>query len=215
MTKVHGKRYVYKFNFDGLLLACQQQAAGPADPTNSLMPGYLPVYHHPLHHHHHHLNHTSPASTNIASQSQLFLAGSSQFASSANSGSTTNSTRHPQYPVDSLRHVPSATSSAAMTSTSNSMAESSLTPSSSSLAHLTSSLVPITSSAANSSTSSSTNPTYSYSSSVVRPSPTTLLPAVTLHSPTRFYWASTSAAPPPPPHQFDTRSPPSNFNSNI
>lgn len=34
MTKVHGKRYAYKFDFHGLMLACQAQAQGTsADPT--------------------------------------------------------------------------------------------------------------------------------------------------------------------------------------
>lgn len=35
MTKVHGKRYAYKFDFHGLMAACQQQAQGN-DPTNML-----------------------------------------------------------------------------------------------------------------------------------------------------------------------------------
>ncbi|KAG8239380.1 hypothetical protein J437_LFUL015654 [Ladona fulva] len=30
MTKVHGKRYAYKFDFHGLMQACQAQAAGAA-----------------------------------------------------------------------------------------------------------------------------------------------------------------------------------------
>ncbi|KAL0267067.1 UNVERIFIED_CONTAM: hypothetical protein PYX00_009434 [Menopon gallinae] len=34
MTKVHGKRYAYKFDFHGLMLACQAQAQGTSgDPT--------------------------------------------------------------------------------------------------------------------------------------------------------------------------------------
>ncbi|KAK6636348.1 hypothetical protein RUM43_010008 [Polyplax serrata] len=34
MTKVHGKRYAYKFDFHGLMLACQAQAQGTnTDPT--------------------------------------------------------------------------------------------------------------------------------------------------------------------------------------
>lgn len=36
MTKVHGKRYAYKFDFQGLMLACQQQAQG-GDPTASML----------------------------------------------------------------------------------------------------------------------------------------------------------------------------------
>lgn len=36
MTKVHGKRYAYKFDFNGLMAACQQQAQG-GDPTVSML----------------------------------------------------------------------------------------------------------------------------------------------------------------------------------
>lgn len=36
MTKVHGKRYAYKFDFHGLMAACQQQAQG-SDPTTSML----------------------------------------------------------------------------------------------------------------------------------------------------------------------------------
>lgn len=36
MTKVHGKRYAYKFDFHGLMAACQQQAQG-SDPTASML----------------------------------------------------------------------------------------------------------------------------------------------------------------------------------
>lgn len=36
MTKVHGKRYAYKFDFHGLMAACQQQAQG-GDPTASML----------------------------------------------------------------------------------------------------------------------------------------------------------------------------------
>lgn len=36
MTKVHGKRYAYKFDFHGLMAACQQQAQG-GDPTTSML----------------------------------------------------------------------------------------------------------------------------------------------------------------------------------
>lgn len=51
MTKVHGKRYAYKFDFHGLMAACQQQAQG-GDPTNSLMSAVN--YKYPNHHHLHH-----------------------------------------------------------------------------------------------------------------------------------------------------------------
>lgn len=36
MTKVHGKRYAYKFDFHGLMAACQAQAQG-TDPTTSML----------------------------------------------------------------------------------------------------------------------------------------------------------------------------------
>ncbi|KAH8266505.1 hypothetical protein KR044_009291 [Drosophila immigrans] len=46
MTKVHGKRYAYKFDFHGLMAACQAQAQG-CDPASSMISSYK-------HHHHHH-----------------------------------------------------------------------------------------------------------------------------------------------------------------
>ncbi|RZC35915.1 Ets domain containing protein, partial [Asbolus verrucosus] len=36
MSKVHGKRYAYKFDFHGLMAACQAQAQGQTD----VAPGY-------------------------------------------------------------------------------------------------------------------------------------------------------------------------------
>ncbi|TMW50871.1 hypothetical protein DOY81_004058 [Sarcophaga bullata] len=50
MTKVHGKRYAYKFDFHGLMAACQAQAQG-CDPTTTM--GMLNPYKVPHHHHHH------------------------------------------------------------------------------------------------------------------------------------------------------------------
>jgi hypothetical protein len=58
MTKVHGKRYAYKFDFHGLMAACQAQAQGNSggDPAMS----YTKYHHHqsdlgaalyPAHHH--------------------------------------------------------------------------------------------------------------------------------------------------------------------
>lgn len=41
MTKVHGKRYAYKFDFHGLMAACHSQAQG-CDATNSMIPKYHP-----------------------------------------------------------------------------------------------------------------------------------------------------------------------------
>lgn len=51
MTKVHGKRYAYKFDFHGLMAACQQQAQG-GDPTASMISAANYKYH--QHHQHHH-----------------------------------------------------------------------------------------------------------------------------------------------------------------
>ncbi|EDV33490.2 uncharacterized protein Dana_GF24707, isoform B [Drosophila ananassae] len=63
MTKVHGKRYAYKFDFHGLMAACQAQAQG-GDPASSMLGSYnhhggggMQLARHPpppLHHHHHH-----------------------------------------------------------------------------------------------------------------------------------------------------------------
>ncbi|SPP79726.1 DNA-binding protein D-ETS-6 isoform X1 [Drosophila guanche] len=68
MTKVHGKRYAYKFDFHGLMAACQAQAQG-GDPAANMLGSYnhhpgggMPLSRHPpLHHphstqhaHHHH-----------------------------------------------------------------------------------------------------------------------------------------------------------------
>ncbi|ALC38534.1 Ets21C, partial [Drosophila busckii] len=47
MTKVHGKRYAYKFDFHGLMAACQAQAQG-CDPAASMISSYK---HHQHHHH--------------------------------------------------------------------------------------------------------------------------------------------------------------------
>lgn len=41
MTKVHGKRYAYKFDFHGLMAACHSQAQG-CDAANSMIPKYHP-----------------------------------------------------------------------------------------------------------------------------------------------------------------------------
>lgn len=59
MTKVHGKRYAYKFDFHGLMAACQAQAQGP-DTAGTMMayskyhshlapPGPYHPYHSQLH----------------------------------------------------------------------------------------------------------------------------------------------------------------------
>lgn len=48
MTKVHGKRYAYKFDFHGLMAACQQQAQG--DPTANMLSAANYKYHHHQYH---------------------------------------------------------------------------------------------------------------------------------------------------------------------
>ena len=48
MTKVHGKRYAYKFDFHGLMAACQQQAQG-GDPTANMLSAANYKYHHQYH----------------------------------------------------------------------------------------------------------------------------------------------------------------------
>nr|XP_014090996.2 DNA-binding protein D-ETS-6-like [Bactrocera oleae]XP_036222630.1 DNA-binding protein D-ETS-6-like [Bactrocera oleae] len=69
MTKVHGKRYAYKFDFHGLMAACQAQAQG-CDPATSMLSSYKHHHHHShamgLHHHHYHnlqTDLTSPSSS--------------------------------------------------------------------------------------------------------------------------------------------------------
>ncbi|XP_068141564.1 DNA-binding protein D-ETS-6 [Drosophila tropicalis] len=57
MTKVHGKRYAYKFDFHGLMAACQAQAQG-CDPTNTLP---LSSYSHHAHSHSHPHSHAAYA----------------------------------------------------------------------------------------------------------------------------------------------------------
>ncbi|XP_058804032.1 DNA-binding protein D-ETS-6-like [Phymastichus coffea] len=52
MTKVHGKRYAYKFDFHGLMMACQAQAGVGLDGSPAGRPGPITSYtpHHPAHH---------------------------------------------------------------------------------------------------------------------------------------------------------------------
>ena len=51
MTKVHGKRYAYKFDFHGLMMACQAQAGVSLEPTPTSR-GSGPTNCHPHHSHH-------------------------------------------------------------------------------------------------------------------------------------------------------------------
>ena len=84
MTKVHGKRYAYKFDFHGLMMACQAQAGvGLEGSPGSVVGRSAPVHpHHPHHHahHHHHLyspatSHHVPATTAAAAHQQHATAG--------------------------------------------------------------------------------------------------------------------------------------------
>ena len=52
MTKVHGKRYAYKFDFAGLAQAMQPAAIEPSSTYKYQSDLFMPTYHH--HHHHHH-----------------------------------------------------------------------------------------------------------------------------------------------------------------
>lgn len=71
MTKVHGKRYAYKFDFQGLAAATQPAAA---DPTAYKYQSdlFMTTYHH----HHHHspkLNFISPHAPGITSSTGKHL----------------------------------------------------------------------------------------------------------------------------------------------
>uniref|UniRef100_A0A1A9ZD09 ETS domain-containing protein n=1 Tax=Glossina pallidipes TaxID=7398 RepID=A0A1A9ZD09_GLOPL len=97
MTKVHGKRYAYKFDFHGLMAACQAQAQG-CDPTTNMLTGYKIGHpqHHPHHPHAHHPyiaqqhsvqhHHSSNLHTDLASTSSSlsFLSSSSASMTSSN-----------------------------------------------------------------------------------------------------------------------------------
>ncbi|XP_017075407.2 DNA-binding protein D-ETS-6 isoform X1 [Drosophila eugracilis] len=116
MTKVHGKRYAYKFDFHGLMAACQAQAQG-GDPASSMLGSYnhhgggpmqLARHPPPLHHHHQHSHHqlgqphflhphhTSPASTSSSvgfpSSSTASSQASPGQAAASSSASTSNFT---------------------------------------------------------------------------------------------------------------------------
>ncbi|CAK9805057.1 DNA-binding protein D-ETS-6 [Anthophora plagiata] len=60
MTKVHGKRYAYKFDFHGLMMACQAQA-GVTLETSPSSRGTTANYHPHHSHHTHHLYPTGPS----------------------------------------------------------------------------------------------------------------------------------------------------------
>ncbi|KAM7354596.1 uncharacterized protein ACRADG_006206 [Cochliomyia hominivorax] len=99
MTKVHGKRYAYKFDFHGLMTACQAQAQS-CDPTTSM--GMLNPYkvspnhaHHHQHHHyttqHHSLHHSHHHHTASSLHSEHISPSSSASSFSLLSGPITSS----------------------------------------------------------------------------------------------------------------------------
>lgn len=131
MTKVHGKRYAYKFDFHGLMVACQAQAQG-CDPTASL--GMISPYKvgHNQHHHHHYpsqshsLHHHSPSvhadhiSTPATGSSLSFLSPST--APSPIADNISSSTIANQLPVGNLITAASNTGEVATPSSSSSTA---------------------------------------------------------------------------------------------
>ena len=91
MTKVHGKRYAYKFDFQGLAAATQ-----PTTADNYKSAGYgselfmhAPAYHHHnaavAHHHHQKLNFNSNSTSSA-------IQGMTALCNSANGNSSSNST---------------------------------------------------------------------------------------------------------------------------
>lgn len=62
MTKVHGKRYAYKFDFHGLMMACQTQAGITLEMSPSSRGTSANC--HP--HHSHHLYPTGPSSSSVS-----------------------------------------------------------------------------------------------------------------------------------------------------
>jgi len=79
MTKVHGKRYAYKFDFAGLAQSMQ-----PTDPSTATVAAcsykyaseglFMPsAYHHHHHHHHHQHHHGIQAKLNLITSAAGFL----------------------------------------------------------------------------------------------------------------------------------------------
>jgi hypothetical protein len=103
MTKVHGKRYAYKFDFHGLMAACHSQAQG-CDPSNSMIPKYHP---------HHHLL--------MSNEFSNYATSSAGLSSSSNSGGTSFKPIQPTVTSASVLQPPS-TSSAQQSTTTNASA---------------------------------------------------------------------------------------------
>ncbi|XP_054743302.1 DNA-binding protein D-ETS-6-like [Anastrepha obliqua] len=194
MTKVHGKRYAYKFDFHGLMAACQAQAQG-CDATTSMLSSYK---HHHHHHspsmglpHHHYSNLQSDLTSASSSSSIGFLSPSTAsipspigISSSPNIGSG-NQVHINATSTNLLQHQESA-----LTTIVNPTSPTSLSLQPPALARL-SSTVTETTNENNSNTVSGNNSNNSSSTSVLaRPPP---------------YW-------PYSPGSFDPRPPPNTFN---
>uniref|UniRef100_A0A1A9WKY6 ETS domain-containing protein n=1 Tax=Glossina brevipalpis TaxID=37001 RepID=A0A1A9WKY6_9MUSC len=115
MTKVHGKRYAYKFDFHGLMAACQTQAQS-CDPATNMLAGYKISHpqHHPHHPHAHHHpyigqqphsvqhHHSSSLHTDLASTSS-----SLSFLSSSSASMTSSTIAEPLSPDGNSVHFTS------------------------------------------------------------------------------------------------------------
>lgn len=106
MTKVHGKRYAYKFDFHGLMAACQAQAQG-GDPSANMIASYTKF--HQQHHPHSHvmLQNELPGNNNSASYG---------VATTSAAGLALSSTNNSFKPIQSL----GSPASTVVSSTSNS-----------------------------------------------------------------------------------------------
>uniref|UniRef100_A0A336MXM1 CSON007006 protein n=1 Tax=Culicoides sonorensis TaxID=179676 RepID=A0A336MXM1_CULSO len=92
MTKVHGKRYAYKFDFHGLMAACQAQAQG-TDPTNSMLANAYSKY--PTSHTHDFTSALySPHGHPLQVQHPSITGGNSQASTSSSSGIIPSSSSH-------------------------------------------------------------------------------------------------------------------------
>jgi len=65
MTKVHGKRYAYKFDFVGLAQAIQPTGNEAQPYKYQAAELFLPTYHHHPHHHHHHNSSAAAAAVKL------------------------------------------------------------------------------------------------------------------------------------------------------
>ncbi|XP_055371256.1 DNA-binding protein D-ETS-6-like [Condylostylus longicornis] len=97
MTKVHGKRYAYKFDFHGLMQACQAQSQG-CDATSAMLTASANYKHHHHHHHHPHPSHIHPLAghhSGFHSQSDLQSPSPMQLVSAGPSPSSSSTSLSP------------------------------------------------------------------------------------------------------------------------